>query len=88
VDQQILERGGVLVLAADADGLAALALRSLFTLIAKHDSSGMKSNCCDIKSTAGPSEATKVTGMQFPPGEPRFRRAEHGCNGAALLQAA
>jgi hypothetical protein len=36
VDQQILKRGGVFIFAADADGLASLALRGLFTLVAKH----------------------------------------------------
>ena len=39
MDQQILKRCGVLVLAADSDGLAALALRCLFTLVAKHGES-------------------------------------------------
>jgi hypothetical protein len=36
MDQKILKSSGVFVFAADADGLAALALRSLFTLVAKH----------------------------------------------------
>jgi len=39
VDQQVLKRGRVFVLAADADYLASLALRGLFTLVTKHDGS-------------------------------------------------
>jgi hypothetical protein len=39
MDEQVLQRGSVFVFAADSDYLAALALRGLFTLVAKHGES-------------------------------------------------